>query len=46
MGQLIDDLLDLSRVTRAEMRRETVDLSALAGCVVAGLRKYETAAAG
>jgi signal transduction histidine kinase len=41
MGQLIDDLLDLSRVTRAEMRRETVDLSALAGCVVAGLRKYE-----
>lgn len=30
MGSLIDDLLDLSRVTRAEMQRETVDLSALA----------------
>lgn len=30
MAQLIDDLLQLSRVTRAEMVRETVDLSALA----------------
>lgn len=30
MGQLIDDLLDLSRMTRSEMRRESVDLSALA----------------
>ena len=29
MAQLIDDLIDLSRVTRGEMRRETVDLSAL-----------------
>ena len=29
MGELIEDLLLLSRVTRAEMRRETVDLSAL-----------------
>lgn len=30
MGQLIDDLLSLSRVTRAEVRREDVDVSALA----------------
>ena len=29
MGQLIDDLLDMSRLTRTEMRRERVDLSAL-----------------
>lgn len=34
MNQLIDDLLTLSRVTKGEMRRETVDLSALA-CAVA-----------
>jgi len=30
MGALIDDILELSRVTRQEMRRERVDLSALA----------------
>jgi light-regulated signal transduction histidine kinase (bacteriophytochrome) len=30
MGQLIDDLLNLSRVSRGEMRREKVDLSKLA----------------
>ena len=30
MGQLIDDMLSLSRVSRVEMQRETVDLSALA----------------
>ncbi len=30
MGQLIDDLLGLSRATRDELRREPVDLSALA----------------
>ena len=35
MGQLIDDLLDLSRTTRAEVRREPVDLSALARSVAA-----------
>lgn len=39
MGQLIDDLLNLSRVTRAELRREQVDLSELACAVVARLRE-------
>jgi light-regulated signal transduction histidine kinase (bacteriophytochrome) len=38
MGHLIDDLLNLSRVTRAQLRRERVDLSALARAVVARLR--------
>ena len=33
MAQLIDDLLQLSRVTRAEMVRETVNLSALARAI-------------
>jgi light-regulated signal transduction histidine kinase (bacteriophytochrome) len=41
MGQLIDDLLRLSRVTRAELRREPVDLSALAGSVANELRQRE-----
>ena len=41
MGQLIDDMLDLSRVTRREMRREKVDLSALARSVGEELRQRE-----
>lgn len=41
MGQLIDDLLNLSRVTRSEMHREPVDLSALVRTIVADLRKRE-----
>ncbi|MFH1381714.1 MAG: ATP-binding protein, partial [Chloroflexota bacterium] len=41
MGQLIDDLLALSRVTRTEMRRETVNLSALARGVVVELQKAQ-----
>ena len=41
MGQLIDDLLQLSRLTRREMRREQVDLSALARSVAARLREAE-----
>ncbi|MBE3032390.1 MAG: PAS domain S-box protein, partial [Actinobacteria bacterium] len=41
MGQLIDDLLMLSRVTRREMVREKVDLSALARDVLADLREAE-----
>ncbi len=41
MGHLIDDLIKLARVARAEIRRETVDLSALAGEVLAELQKSE-----
>ena len=38
MGTLIDDLLDLARITRTRFVRESVDLSALAGSVVEELR--------
>jgi PAS domain S-box-containing protein len=41
MGELIDDLLQLSRVSREEMRRETVDLSAIARDVLADLGHAE-----
>jgi PAS domain S-box-containing protein len=41
MAGLIDDLLNLSRVTRAELHREPVDLSALARSVAAELRQRE-----
>jgi light-regulated signal transduction histidine kinase (bacteriophytochrome) len=37
MGELIDDLLGLSRVTRAETRMQPVDLSAMARSVAAEL---------
>ena len=39
MGELIDDLLELSRVGRADLRRTSVDLSEVARNVVAELRK-------
>lgn len=38
MAQLIDDVLQLARVTRSEMRREVVNLSALAHSIVAELQ--------
>ncbi len=41
MGRLIDDMLNLSRIGRQEMRREAVNLSALAAVVVAELRQRE-----
>ncbi|MDD5266052.1 MAG: PAS domain S-box protein [Methylococcales bacterium] len=41
MGQLINDLLNLSRVTRGELVRTTVDLSALARNVATGLQQGE-----
>lgn len=41
MAQLIDDVLQLARVTRSEMRREAVNLSHLADEVLAELRKGE-----
>lgn len=37
MGRLIDDLLDLSRISRTRMRSERVDLSALARAILAEL---------
>ncbi len=40
MAQLIEDLLTLSRVARAEMAREEVDLGALAAEVVRDLRRH------
>jgi light-regulated signal transduction histidine kinase (bacteriophytochrome) len=43
MGQLIDELLQLSRVSRAEMATEDVDLSALVHEIVAALREGEPA---
>jgi PAS domain S-box-containing protein len=39
MAQLIDDVLQLARVTRSEMRREVVDLSELAHSIVSELQK-------
>ncbi|MDP2346066.1 MAG: PAS domain S-box protein [Deltaproteobacteria bacterium] len=39
MAQLIDDLLSLSRVTRSELQRERVDLSALAHACIARLQR-------
>ena len=41
MGTLIDDLLNLSRLTRSAMHRAPVDLSALAERIEAGLRLLE-----
>ncbi|WP_439621016.1 sensor histidine kinase [Gemmata sp.] len=43
MGQLIDDMLLLSRLNRGELRREGVDLTAVAGEVAAELRAREPA---
>jgi PAS domain S-box-containing protein len=41
MGRLIDDLLELARLTRREMRWEPVDLTALARTVAERLRRSE-----
>lgn len=38
MSQLIDDMLNLSRITRSEMQKKTVDLSALVQTIVAELK--------
>ncbi len=39
MGHLIDDLLKLSRVSRSEMNRERVDLSAMANAIAGDFKK-------
>jgi PAS domain S-box-containing protein len=39
MGQMIDDLLNLSRTTRLELRRQPVDLAEIAADVLAELRE-------
>jgi PAS domain S-box-containing protein len=41
MAQLIEDLLQLAKVTRSEMHREEVNLSELATSVIADLRKTD-----
>jgi PAS domain S-box-containing protein len=41
MGQLIDDLLDLSRITRRELRRDEVRISELADEAIRALRERE-----
>ncbi len=41
MAELIDDILNLSRLTRSEMRHETVDLSALAQAIATELRQSQ-----
>ena len=43
MAQLIDDLLSLSKVTRSDMSRERVDLSALARAAIARLQRSDPA---
>jgi light-regulated signal transduction histidine kinase (bacteriophytochrome) len=42
MGQLIDDLLALSRLTRVDLQRARVDLSALAHEIAAELRQTQS----
>lgn len=41
MGRLIDDLLNLSRLTRTEIRKQEVDLTELAESTVARLRRAD-----
>ena len=41
MDRLIDNLLKLSRVTRAELQRQTVSLSEVSEQIIAELRKAE-----
>jgi len=41
MGTMIDELLQLSRVSRAELHRERVDISALAREIAAGLQRSQ-----
>jgi PAS domain S-box-containing protein len=42
MGELIDGLLSLSRITRAELSRELVDLAPMAGQIASELARRDT----
>jgi PAS domain S-box-containing protein len=42
MGQLIDDLLKLSRLSRVQLQRESVDLSSLARAIAGRLREADS----
>jgi signal transduction histidine kinase len=41
MGQMIDDLLTLSRATRGEFQWEQVDVSAMVASIIAGLKERD-----
>jgi len=41
MGQLIDDLISLSRVSRIDLHKETIDLSSMADDILTGLHNAE-----
>lgn len=41
MGELIDDLLNLSRVTRSQMHYQTVDLSAMVEAIAADIQQNQ-----
>jgi len=41
MAELIDDLLQLSRITRSDMKWEQVDLSAIAGSIAAEVQRSQ-----
>jgi signal transduction histidine kinase len=43
MGQLIDALLQLSRITRSELARENVDLSQMAESIVSDIKELDPA---
>ena len=43
MGELIDDLLELSKVSRAQVRRQSVDLTPMVQAIVGELREREPA---
>jgi signal transduction histidine kinase len=45
MGSLIDDLLNLSRISRGELRREQVDITRLARGVAEDLRRHYSTSA-
>lgn len=43
MGHLIDDLLDLARVNRGDLQRDSIDLSAMAAEIATDLQRAEPA---